>query len=345
MKNWLHQKTLGLFVKTNGLISQPLFGGIGLIFMLHRVLPEEQKKQYTINQDLAITPEILEQIIIKLKQKGYQFISLDELHAIIQSVKMPKQKCICITLDDGYRDNVTYGIPIFKKYNVPFTIYVTNCFPNKTAHFWWYWLEEKVQNEAVIVWEGRTYVTQTQDQQRVAYNAIRESIKNASQAEREKYAEDYFGKTKNEIERSANELALSWEELNELKKEPLATIGAHTIHHLSLAHQTNEEMMFEVKQSKTELENKLKIKIEHFAYPYGSSNDANQREFDWIKQLGFKTATLNHPGNIFLSNKKALTSLARYPLGNSTTDEKLDQYLNGIRHFAENGCRKNLVFD
>ena len=344
MQNWLHQKTLGLFVKTKGMVSQPLFGGIGLIFMLHRVLPEEQKKRYSINQDLAITPEFLEETIIKLKQKGYQFISLDELHAVLQSGKKSKQKCICITLDDGYRDNVTYGLPVFQKNNIPFTIYITNCFPNKNAHFWWYWLEEKVQTEQKIVWEGKTYVTQTEEQQRVAYNAIREVLKNASQAEREKYAEHFLGKTKNEIERNANELALTWEELNELKKEPLATIGAHTMHHLSLAHQTEEEVMLEIAQGKAELEEKLQIEIEHFAYPYGSLHDANKREFELAQKLGFKTATLNHPGNIFLSNKKTLMSLARFPLGNSITAEKLDQYLNGIRHFAENGWRKNVVF-
>lgn len=338
--NCIEQKLLGLFVKTNGILSQKLFGGFAHIFMLHRVLPELERNKYTLNKDLAITPEYLERFILNGKKNGYRFISLDELHAILKSGKKPKQKCICVTLDDGYRDNVIYGLPIFKKHNVPFTIYVTNCFPNRTAHFWWYWLEEKIQNEAKIVWEGKTYVTQTEDQQRVAYNAIRESLKNASQAEREKYAEHFFGKTKNEIERSANELALSWEELSELKKEPLATIGAHTMHHLSLAHQTNEEMMFEVKQSKTELEEQLKIKIEHFAYPYGSLEDANQREFDWIKKLGFRTATLNHPGNVFMKSKNTTEKLPRYPLGNNTTDEKLTHYLNGIRHYAVNGWKK-----
>ena len=340
----MNQKILALFVKTNGTLSQKLFGGFAHIFMLHRVLPEEQKKKYSFNKDLAITPDFLEQNIIKLKQKGYQFISLDELHTMLQSGKKPKQRYICITLDDGYRDNVTYGLPIFKKHDVPFTIYVTNCFPNKTAHFWWYWLEEKIQNEEEIVWEGKTYVTQTEDQQRTAYNAIREAIKNASQAKRTEYVEHFFGKTKKEIEHASNELALTWEELNALKNEPLATIGAHTMHHLSLAHQTNEEMMFEVKQSKTELEDKLQIKIEHFAYPYGSLLDANKREFEFVKKIGFKTATLNHPGNVFMQSIATLEKLPRYPLGNSTTEERLIHSLNGIRHYAVNGWRKTIGY-
>jgi Holliday junction resolvasome RuvABC DNA-binding subunit len=115
------------------------------------------------------------------------------------------------------------------------------------------------------------------------------------------------------------------------------------MHHLSLAHQTNEEMMFEVKQSITELEDKLEIKIEHFAYPYGSLKDANQREFEFLKKLGFRTATLNHAGNVFLSSKNSSEKLPRYPLGNNATAEIITYYLNGIRHFAVNGWKKNIT--
>lgn len=340
--NWIEQKVLGLFVKTNGILSQKLFGGIAHIFMLHRVLPEFERNKYTLNKDLAITPEYLERFILNGKKNGYHFISLDELHTILKSRKKPKPKYICITLDDGYRDNVIYGLPIFKKYKVPFTLYVTNCFPNKTAHFWWYWLEEKVQKEKEVIWEGKTYTTQTEEQQKVAYNAIREAIKNASQAKRTEYAEHFFGKTKKEIEDFSSELALTWEELNALKNESLATIGAHTMHHLSLAHQTNEQMMFEIKQSKTELEDKIQIEIEHFAYPYGSLLDANKREFKFVKKIGFKTATMNHPGNVFMQSIATLEKLPRYPLGNSTTEERLIHSLNGIRHYAVNGWRKTI---
>ena len=339
---FLKDKTLGFFVKTGGIFSQYLFGGIGLVFMLHRVLPNKLKKRYTINEDLAITPEFLEQTIVSLKQRDFRFISLDELHLIIQTGKKPNKKCICITLDDGYRDNVIYGLPIFKKHEVPFTIYVSNCLPNKKAHFWWYWLEEKLHIEEKLIWKGISYSTKTEAEKNTVFNLIRESIKNASQTKRLEYAQEFFGKTDLEIELESTKLGLSWEELNELKNEPLATIGAHTMHHLSLAYQTNEDMIYEIKKSKIELEDKLKIQIEHFAYPFGSIYDAKNREFEMTNKIGFKTATLNHPGNTFLSNKKSLMSLARYPLGNSTTEEKMDQYINGISHFAENGWKKNI---
>jgi peptidoglycan/xylan/chitin deacetylase (PgdA/CDA1 family) len=342
MKNWFNQKFLGLLVKTNGIISKPLFGGIGHIFMLHRVLPDELRNEYTFNRDLAITPEFLEQTISQLKKENYQFISLDELHLILQKKKNIDQKFICLTLDDGYRDNITFGLPIFEKFEIPFTIYVTNSFPSGTAHFWWYWLEEKVNRENELTWKNKVHPLEYEEQKIAVYNLLRSEIKNSNLLERTKICTEFFEKTPEQIKQECTEIALSWDELSNYKSHELMTIGAHTMNHLSLANLTEEEMISEIESGKLEIEEKLEIKIDHFAYPYGSFEDAGKREFDFVRQLNFKTATLNHPGNVFTRNYKSRTYLPRYPLGNNTNQEKLFNYLNGIQHFSTNGWKREL---
>jgi len=132
----LKQKTLGLFVKTGGTLSRRLHGGIAHIFMLHRVLPSNESEQFTFNKGLVITPETLRKHIRFFKSRGYRFISLDELATILETKKTINEKYICLTLDDGYRDNFTYGLPVFEAEQVPVTVYVTNCFPNETALLW-----------------------------------------------------------------------------------------------------------------------------------------------------------------------------------------------------------------
>jgi peptidoglycan/xylan/chitin deacetylase (PgdA/CDA1 family) len=342
MKNWFNKKFLGLLVKTNGIISKPLFGGIGHIFMLHRVLPADLRKEYTFNRDLAITPEFLEQTIIDLKKENYRFISLNELYLVLKENQKINQKIVCFTLDDGYRDNITYGLPIFEKHEIPLTIYVTNSFPNGTAHFWWYWLEEKVNREKELTWKNKIHPLKSEEQKLAIYNLLRTEIKNSNLLDRTKICTEFFEKTPEQIQQECSEIALSWNELSNYKSHELMTIGAHTMNHLSLANLSVEEMKSEIESGKLEMEEKLAMKIDHFAYPYGSFENAGKREFDFVSQLNFKTATLNHPGNVFSGSYKSRTYLPRYPLGNNTNQEKLSNYLNGIHHFSTNEWKRAL---
>ena len=80
--------------------------------MLHRVLPENERNQFTLNKDLAISPEKLEEFILLFKAKGYAFVSLDEVQAWLEKKATIRQKFICLTFDDGYRDNLIHGLPI-----------------------------------------------------------------------------------------------------------------------------------------------------------------------------------------------------------------------------------------
>ena len=336
----MNQKILGLFVKTNGVLSKPLFGGIAHIFMLHRVLPATQRDEYTFNKDLAISTEFLEKTILDLKHKGYQFISLDELYQILQTGKKPKRPCICITLDDGYRDNVTHGLPIFQKHQIPFTLYVTNSFPNRTAHYWWYWLENEVLKNTELTWENIPYELVALEQKKEAYNFFRPKFKNSNHVQRTKMIESFLQIAPEQIKIEGDQFALSWNEIKELSKEKLATIGAHTMHHVSLSHLSEEEMEWEIKTSKEEIEQYINKEVVHFSYPYGGLEDAGKREYTIAKKLGFHTATLNHPGNVFMQHKNNSWTLPRYALGDSVSQERITHSLNGIRHYAVNGWKK-----
>ncbi len=345
MSSFIHNKLLGLFVKTNGVLSKPLFGGIGHVFMLHRVNLKQERERYPINKNLIITPDYLENRIVYLKQNNYDFISLDQLYEILIEAKKPKKKFVCITLDDGYRDNMTHGLPVFEKYNIPITIYVTNSFPNQTASFWWYWLEEYILNNNSLIYKDDNLTFSNLTEKKTIYNILRNKIKNLSKHERDEFILNNLSKDSKEIQNEREYLALSWNDLKELQKHTLVNIGAHTINHLSLANISIDEMKKEILNSKTELEDKLNIKINHFSYPYGSADDINREVVEFVKECGFITSTINHPGNIFLKSKNKSLLLPRYPLGDNVTDEQFSHYLNGIKHFAVNKTNKTCKFN
>ena len=62
-----------------------------------------------------------------------------------------------------------------------------------------------------------------------------------------------------------NSLALSWDQIIELAKHPLCTIGGHTVNHLSLKNQSEEDALNEISINKQEIEDHIKQPITHFA--------------------------------------------------------------------------------
>ena len=338
--NWLERKILGFFVKTNGKFSKLFFSGKGLIFMLHRVLPEDERNQFTLNKDLAISPEKLEEFILLFKAKGYTFVSLDEVQGWLEKKTTIHEKFICLTFDDGYRDNLIHGLPILEKHAVPATIYVTNCFPNGTGILWWYLFEMHAKTAKQLKFKsslGRfDFSWENSEQAHAQFSKISEAIKSIPISELLTVLMEAFGKTSLEFEELCRSVSLSWDEIVTLSKHPLITIGAHTMQHVSLKQQALSDVENEMRLSKKELESNIGKEVYHFAYPFGGTFDVGLRDLELAQLVGFKTSTLNQAGNIFKSNKKAMNGLARMPLGNSTDDQRMNYYLNGIYHFSTN---------
>ena len=89
------------------------------------------------NALLSITPEFLDRFSGTLPSKGWRFVSVDEITA--PGPADPRR--IAVTLDDGYRDNLEHALPVFRRHQAPFTIYVCPGFSDRTSELWWEALE------------------------------------------------------------------------------------------------------------------------------------------------------------------------------------------------------------
>lgn len=93
---------------------------IGEVWQLHRVTNKHARQERL--RLFEITPGRLDSAICDYLKMGYEFIPISEVPDRMSAKKT--SPFICITLDDGYADNFDVAYPIFKKYNVPFCIYV-----------------------------------------------------------------------------------------------------------------------------------------------------------------------------------------------------------------------------
>ncbi|UIF29000.1 polysaccharide deacetylase family protein [Levilactobacillus brevis] len=69
-----------------------------------------------------------------LKQHHYRTLTTAEAIRALTTNTVPQKKIVWITLDDAYKDNLTNGLPVLKKYNLHATINVITGFTHKSNH-------------------------------------------------------------------------------------------------------------------------------------------------------------------------------------------------------------------
>ena len=121
----------------------PYVGGDGVILMLHHVTPD-QPRDFEPNGILKVTPAFLESVIGEVRASGFEIIALDDVKARLATPE-PKKPFAVFTLDDGYKDNRDHAYPVFKRHDVPFTIYVPAAYADGEGDLWWLVLEEALR--------------------------------------------------------------------------------------------------------------------------------------------------------------------------------------------------------
>ncbi len=272
------------------------------IFMLHRV-HDFEKDKLPANENMKITPKFLENFILKLKSEGYSFISLDRLHEILQNNETVEKYAV-FTLDDGYKDNYDYAYPIFKKYKIPFTIYITTSFPEKNAILWWYEIEDLImKHDEIILSNNAKYICKTIEQKTKVFLEIRALIISLQQKNLLSQLNNLFDNYDVDWAGKCYELTMNWAQIKELSKDEMVTIASHTTHHYALRQLDDDECKSEIEEANKLIELRIGGKVEHFAYPFGGVNEVGKREFNLIKSLGLKTAVTTRVGGIYPEHK------------------------------------------
>lgn len=292
-------------------------GAIGLVFTLHHIT-DKNPNGIPTNEDLKVSPCFLEKIILKYKNKGFIFISLDQLSDIINTGRKPKHPFIAYTIDDGYLDNYTQALPVFERQQVPFTIFVATDFIDKKAILWWDILEELILKNDSIIFGGDKYQCQTFQEKWDMFRILREKILLFDQTEIEKELKEAFSFYDIDWYEPVRRQAMSWEQIKEISKHPLCTIGGHTVSHLALNKLSDQEFREEIANGLNKLQSATGKPILHFAYPYGSPNEIGEREYKLISDFNFKTVFTAYGGCITESNKYQITHLPRVYLNNKS---------------------------
>jgi peptidoglycan/xylan/chitin deacetylase (PgdA/CDA1 family) len=334
--------TAAHFVGVDGLLA-PLTRGVGVIFMLHHVSPEPTA-DFEPNRILKVTPDFLERVIMQVRQAGFDIVSLDDIPDRLAS-RDKSPPFACFTLDDGYKDNRDHAYPVFKRHNVPFAIYVPTDYPDGSGDLWWLILETVVARAPSVRvqmdGEVRCFATSTTAEKSAAFDTIYWWLRRLPEDRARHVVLELAQSIGYDPASLCRELVMTWDELRELARDPLVTIGAHTRRHFALAKLSASEAAAEMAGSIERVTAELGRPCRHFSYPYGCADSAGHREFDLAEQLGLTTAVTTRKGVILRRHARTPTALPRFSLNGDYQDARyVKVMLSGAPFAVWNAMRR-----
>ncbi|SHK93977.1 Polysaccharide deacetylase [Bradyrhizobium lablabi] len=333
-----------LYVTGAHYLLRPIFAGVGAIFMLHHVRPRRDA-EFQPNRHLEVTPEFLRAMLSHLRSRGIDIITMDEVHQRLIERNFSR-RFACFTLDDGYRDNRDFALPLMREFEAPLTVYVASDFAQGTGRLWWIALEMAIARassiEAPIGGVATRLDTSTPPAKQAAFDRLHDWLR-ALPGEQDTDREIGALCARHGVDEAAvcRELCLSFDELKPLAQDPLITIGAHSITHRNLARQSADIASQEMVISRARIEDVVQRPVVHLAYPYGDKIAAGAREFALALAAGYKTAVTTRPGMIFPESAGHLTALPRVSLNGNYQDTRIFPVLtSGAATAMWNGFRR-----
>lgn len=294
----------------------PSAAGRGVIFTLHHVRPV-LNHDFRPNALLSVTPEFLDEAVAVARRCGLHPAHLEDLPNLLAN-SSDTRRFVCFTLDDGYRDNEKYAAPVFRKYDVPYTIFITPGFVERTRTIWWETAEELTRATSSFAFDFGQGVENVRCSSRLeklmAFERLANFVQNTDEDEavaRLDRAAKVFGIDPESI---VDQEIMTARELQNLVTDPLVRLGAHTITHPNLKRVTSQRLREELQLSAVGVAGYSGRVPKAFAYPYGGKHAVGPREAAAAMEAGFAIAVTTQPGVLESASLKRPAELPRVSL-------------------------------
>lgn len=242
-------------------------------------------------------PENFEQQMTYLK-KTFHIISLSEFIGYkVYGAKLP-ENAIMVTLDDGYRDNYTFAFPIFKRLNIPASIFLTTDPIETKKPLFYDALRYAVINTSRMILDLRDIglsiycIDKTNEALlSIAIRDITEFSKQLGKYQKDKLINTIYHRLDMDMVKMKknNNIYLSWDEITEMAHNGIE-FGAHTKTHPQLSALNLKECKEELIHSKRVIEEHIGKPVRALAYPFGGRKDFSVVTEKAAQEAGYECA-------------------------------------------------------
>lgn len=276
----------------------PFAAGRGVVFTLHHVRPE-RGHAFAPNAVLSVTPEFLEAAIGTARRCGLTPVPLSRLPSLLADPRETR-RFVAFTLDDGYRNNAVHAAPIFRRHGVPYTIFVTSGFVERSRTIWWETAEALLRAADELRFDfgngPETVAAATKTQKDLLFERLRDFVATCDEDEAVQRIDAAAARHGIDARAIVGDLAMDADELSALAADPLAEFGAHTLTHVNLRRVGRDRLEREIAGSAEALERYVGRRPTTFSYPYGWAKAVSEREVRAAADFGFAVAVTTQPG-------------------------------------------------
>ena len=306
------------------------------IFMAHRFKTSDSD----VN---GHCPKALRRYLTFLRARKYQIISLRDLvDAITHDTSIPKN-AVVFTMDDGFADQAEIGLPVFKSFDIPVSVFLATGLVDGHNWSWDYKLEHILLNtrsrilHQSVHGQSVTLHLESVQQRLFACETLIDYFKTLpdemAQTLTSTIAEDL--QVDLPLQPPSNYEPMSWSQIRKLADEGV-DFGPHTLSHSILARLPESKIAEEIELSRRRLQDELTDPLNVFCYPSGREGlDFGDREKQVVKSLGFDAAVSADPGYVLTGrDRNDMLALPRFSLPDNNLSEFI-QYCSWIERFKE----------
>ena len=308
--------------------ADAILGPRGCLFTFHHGARPEIWETLP-NRDFHLDLGFLDRLLSYLTRHSWEIVSMEE--AVRRSTGgSGTDRYVNFSIDDCYRDTFEEVVPVFRRHQLPVTLFVTTGIPDGTLPLWSAGLEQVLLERDLVIVQGNAIEIGTAKSKRAAFQALATSW---SKLDVGRCYSEFCELNGVDEEEMHWRHAVSWEMLEILRDDPLVEIGAHTVSHARLASLSTSEVLAELRGGRERLSNRLGIEPRHFAFPYGRSGDCGRRDFELARQSGYLSAATTRKG-LIRRNQDAF-SLPRNTINGAHRSLVLmESHLTGLTGFA-----------
>lgn len=258
------------------------------IFLFHGVIPERRHaiRNYTNKHILlARFREILQDLVAWGKP-----VSMPDIVDATHGKRTLPKHAFAVTFDDGFGNNYSVAAPTLRELGIPATFYITTGFIESNSSSWIDMIEYAVEKQKSFnldlpgVTLGGTY--ETREQKIALLDQIRQRVKNDSSIDPYEFAGAVcrqLGITAVAPDPDLDQ-KMSWEQIEELGRNNLFTIGGHSHTHRILTFLSQTDLEREITISLEMLQPHLRTPITHYSYPEGLLNCYSDQVIDVLRR-------------------------------------------------------------